>query len=71
VVVDGASASGCKRPTGDRDAVDPNGAGVDVAAGTGSNAVNATRVRATRVTVPTKAEVPATGIQRSKTRSRV
>jgi hypothetical protein len=74
VVVDvdvGASVSGSGKPTDGRDPIDPKGAGVDVATGAGSNAVKATRVRATRVTVPTRAELPATGIRRSKTRSRV
>jgi hypothetical protein len=73
VVVVGANArvSGSGKPTDGRDPVDPNGAGADVAAGAGSNAVNATKVRVTRVTVPTRAELPAAGTRRSKTRSRV
>src|ERR1700722_10929186 len=53
-----------------RDPPDP-AVGVAERAGAGETAVKITRVRATSVTVPTRADVPATGMRRSRTRRRV
>jgi hypothetical protein len=70
-----ARAWGCRKPIEARDPPGPvaarEGDGVVEWAGAGWVAVRITRVRATTVTIPTRADVPATGMRRSRTRGRV
>jgi hypothetical protein len=70
-VVVGSTAWGWRKAMGGPDCPGPGTTRAVVRAGAGSNAVRTTRVRATRVTVPTRADVPPRGRRRSTTRRRV
>ena len=73
-VVVGVGATGWKKATQARGPAEPVGDDAEAVADradAGSIAVRTTRERATRVTTPTRAEVPAMGMWRSRTRRRV
>ena len=73
-VVVGVGATGWKKAIQARGPAEPVGDDAEAVADradAGSIAVRTTRERATRVTTPTRAEVPAMGMRRSRTRRRV